>query len=100
MSDPEQNVSNRPKAEAGFAPMNGSVTALDGYRAAGLLIERMLDEAERKRPKRIPNRKSAAYRAGIYDAILVAHCWMAFGEFPRRNEAEILKAMKSLNESS
>ena len=88
--------------KASFAPCPGSVTKLDGYRAAGILIERMLNEAKAKCPKRIGriNRKSAEYRAGSYEAILTAHCLMVYGEYPTHeiNAPVILKTLQSLNE--
>lgn len=77
------------------------MTKLDGYRAAGILIERMLNEAKAKCPKRIGriNRKSAEYRAGSYEAILTAHCLMVYGEYPTHeiNAPVILKTLQSLN---
>tara|TARA_R110000868_G_scaffold368137_2_gene631099 strand:+ start:387 stop:752 length:366 start_codon:yes stop_codon:yes gene_type:complete len=88
-------------AASGSSAARGSVTELDGYRAAGIMIERMLDEAQKKCPKRLMkiNRNSAAYRAGVYQAILTAHCWMVWGEYPNheRNKPMILKTLKSLN---
>jgi hypothetical protein len=78
------------------------VRRLDGYQVAAIKIETILDEAKLKCPKRLLwiNRKSAAYRAGVYDAILTAHCLMALGEFPEHNKEQIANAMKSPNEKS
>ncbi len=78
------------------------VRRLDGYRAAVILVEKMLDEAEAKCPKRMLriNRDSAAYRAGVYEAVLTAHCWMVLGEFPEHNERTIREALKSSNDQA
>ena len=60
------------------------MTRLQGYRAAEKLIESMLDDAEKERPKKLVriNTRSADYRAGVYRAALSAHCAMVLGEFP------------------
>ena len=82
----------------------GSASELEGYRAAGILIERMLDEAQKKCPKRLMkiNRNSAAYRAGVYQAILTARCLMVYGEHPNHpeNQAQIRKIIQTPNKSS
>jgi len=80
-------------------PSGGSASELEGYRAAGMTIERMLDEAQVKRPKRQGNRKSAAYRAGYYDALLYAHCVLVWGEYPNHpsNLAQIRKIIQTPN---
>ena len=81
----------------------GSVTELQGYRAAGIIIEKALDDADKKCPKRMNvNRKSAAYRVARYEALLMAHCQMALGEHPNHemNRPVILKTIKSLNKDS
>lgn len=66
-------------------------TELDGFKAAATLIERMLDNAEKKKPIRVSKNKptSADYRLGVYDAILTAHCWMVLGKYPRENQLQI-----------
>lgn len=73
-------------------------TALDGYKAAAILIERMLDSSEKKKPLRLRRvKKSADYRQGVYDAILTAHCWMVLGEYPDHNRKQIGEVLKSAN---
>lgn len=88
-----------PKPTA-LASVSGSVTALDGYRAAGIVIEQALDDADKKCPKRMNvNRKSAAYRVARYEALLMAHCQMALGEHPTHemNEPVIRRILQSQN---
>lgn len=80
---------------------DGSVTELDGYRAAGIIIEKALRAADLKCPKRIPrNIESADVRYGYYKGLLVAHCQMALGEHPTHelNKPVILETLKSLND--
>lgn len=78
-------------------PESGSVSEVDGYRAAGIAIRELLNDAELKRPKqgRI-NQKSAEYRAGVYRAFLTAHCLMVFGMYPNQpeNQARIREILK------
>ena len=79
------------------------MTELEGYRAAGIIIERALDEADQNCPKRIPrNIASAAVRYGYYKGLLLAHCQMALGEHPNHelNKPRILEALKSLNDQA
>ena len=68
----------------------------DGYRAAAILIERLLADAEAYRPEHWNQdmHKLAAYRQGYYDGLLLAHCQMAMGEFPERNKDVIKKALE------
>ena len=75
---------------------------MDGYKAASILIERMLDSAEKKKPLRLcrVKQKSAAYRQGVYDAILTAHCWMVLGEYPDHNRKQIAEVLKSANDQA
>ena len=71
--------------------MNSNQKRIEGYVAAGVLIERLLDDAQKKSPKRMSriNTNSAAYRAGVYQAALTAHCCMVLGEHPEGN-AELI----------
>lgn len=70
---------------------------LSGYRAAAMIILRELDEQEPKRPspRFQPNTKSANYRAGYYDGLLMAHCILVLGEYPSHppNKEQIRKAL-------
>lgn len=71
-------------------------TQLNGYLAAGILIKYFLDGAEKRAPSSRArlNRNSAAYRQGLYDGLLIAHCQMALGEFPNNNRAQIEQTLK------
>jgi len=105
MSHPEQSK-NMARSKTSQATRNrvalhraGSASELEGYKAAAIVIERMLDKAQAKRPKRQGNRKSAAYRAGYYDALLYAHCVLVWGEYPNHpsNLAQIRKIIQRPN---
>jgi hypothetical protein len=84
-----------------LAAMPGSVSELQGFYAAEIAIERMLDEAKEKCPERLLNinRQSAAYRAGAYESLLAAHCMMIYGSFPNHpiNRPRILELLKHQN---
>lgn len=70
---------------------DGSVESLDGYRAAFIAIDNLLDAAASKLPKRLGGREHlAAYREGYYNGLLLAHCQSAFGEFPEHNVTAIV----------
>ena len=90
-----------PRTRLQRPPANGSLTALDGYKAASILIERMLNNAEKKKPLRLRpvKQKSADYRQGMYDALLAAHCWMVLGEYPNHNREQITKVLNSVKRS-
>ena len=87
-----------------LAARAGSVSELQGFHAAEIAIERMLDEAKEKCPKRLLNinRQSAAYRAGAYEAFMAAHCTMVYGSFPNHpiNQPRILELLKTQNVKS
>lgn len=77
----------------------GSVSALDGYRAAGLEIKAMLAAATKRKPKRhIPQKQQmlAGYRAGYHAGLLMAWCMHSYGEFPQLN-AEAIRRVLSQN---
>ncbi len=78
----------------------GSVTALDGYKAAGIEMEAMLKDAAKRKPKRGITPKMhhlAAFRAGYHAGLLVANCMHVYGEFPKQNE-DAIRAILSRNE--
>ena len=83
-------------------PSGVSASELEGYKAAAIVIEGMLDEAQAKRPKRQGNRKSEAYRAGYYDALLYAHCVLVWGEYPNHpsNLVQIRKIIQTPNDQA
>ena len=74
-----------------------SSSALDGFRAAAVIVRRALDAAAKDRPRRMSGkmRKLAAYREGYYAGLLLAHCQHALGKFPEQNAEEIRKALTS-----
>jgi len=93
-------MKNTEDANAGSLKQPGSVTELDGYRAAGILIEKAMREADLKCPKRIPrNISSAAVRYGYYKGLLLAHCQMALGEHANHelNKPVIRRILQSQN---
>ncbi len=72
--------------------------ALEGYKAASITVEGMLDRAADARPEErniAKLKSSAAYKEGYYDGLLVAHCFQAWGEFPEHpeNAPRIAKAL-------
>lgn len=81
------------------APVPGSPSNLDGYRAAMIIIKRLLDNAENDRPKtqRHVKTRSASFRAGYYRGLLTAHCMSALGEFPASNVDPIRTALEMEN---
>ena len=87
-----------------LAARAGSVSELQGFHAAEIAIERMLDDAKKKCPKRLLNinRQSAAYRAGAYEAFMAAHCTMVYGSFPNppMNRPRILELLQTPNTNS
>lgn len=60
-------------------------TRLQGYLAASISIEKMLDDAQKDRPERLPSRwkQTASYREGYFEGLLFASCMTVLGEFPR-----------------
>jgi hypothetical protein len=80
-----------------LASVNCSVTSVDGYRAAGIIVEKELDYAQAKKPRRWIGRKTSAYWQGYHDGLLLAHCQHALGEYPSFNVAAIKQTL-SLNE--
>jgi hypothetical protein len=70
--------------------VSSSVRSLDGYRAASIAVENLLDDASSKLPKRLGGRDHlAAYKEGYYNGLLLAHCQFAMGEFPEHNVTAI-----------
>lgn len=67
-----------------------------GYEAADKIISRMVTNARENAPQRAVNRKSAAYRAGYFNGLVIAHCMMVLGQFPNvpENKDTIDKALK------
>lgn len=75
-------------------------TRLDGYRAAAIAVQNMMEEAYSKRPRKMGGREHlAAYREGYYTGLLLAHCQFAFGEFPQHN-ATAIEMILSQNEKA
>jgi len=72
-------------------------SALRGYRAAAKVIDSLLDEAQKKRPKQTSYKmqRLAAYREGYFDGLLMAHCQHAMGENPEQNQEAIDRAMQN-----
>jgi hypothetical protein len=69
--------------------MTGTVEDRErGYRAASIIVDRMLDRAHKRAPKRCTRKmqRSAAFRAGYEDGLLMAHCMLALGQFPLQVE--------------
>ena len=83
------NPSRRTPAFTAIAAPDSSAR-LDGYRAAFIAIQNMMEEAYFRRPKKMGGREHlAAYREGYYIGLLFAHCQSAFGEFPEHNVTAI-----------
>jgi len=64
-----------------------------------IIIERLLNEAEKDTPKtqRYVKPRSASFRAGYYRGLLTAHCMKALGEFPSSNVDPIKTALEMEN---
>jgi len=71
-------------------------SALDGWKAAALIVRRALDDAQKNRPRRRSwkMQRLAAYREGYYAGLLLAHGQHALGEFPGQNADAIRDALK------
>jgi hypothetical protein len=71
---------------------------LRGYQAAAKRVEEALDRAKEKRPKRCTAKmqKSAAFREGYWNGLLVAHCFHVWGQFPlqEQNAKDIAETLK------
>ena len=77
------------------APRGCSVTSADGYRAAGIIINQAIAEAQERCPKRITAlmQKTAEYRAGYLCGLVLAECQLALGEHPSFNVEAIQKTL-------
>ena len=83
------------KEQPPLAPATCSASALDGYRAAEIIVEKALNESSDNCPRRFSNKmkRSAAYRQGYHDGLLVAHCQHALGAAPDCNQEAIRAAL-------
>ncbi len=72
------------------------LTKLEGYRAAGKIIDDLIDEIRDDLPRREINRKSKTFKAGYFHGLVVASAMLALGEFPNipENAAHIRKTPK------
>lgn len=68
---------------------------LDGYKAAGIVINDFADVAEKNLPKRNGKnyRRKAAFKQGYYEGLAFACSMLALGEFPASNIATIRNAL-------
>lgn len=58
------------------------VRKLRGYQAAGVIITKLTDSAEKDRPTGRVNRNSKAFCAGYFHGLAAADAIMVLGEFP------------------
>lgn len=74
---------------------------LNGYTAAGKVIKQALDNAQNNKPRRYSEKwkRSAAYRLGYYDGLLLAHCQLALGEYPTFNQKQIGVILEGTHET-
>lgn len=81
-------------------PRTGSVSSLDGYKAAGIEIKAMLEHATKHLPKRITLKmqKKAGYRAGYHAGLFMAWCMHVYGERPDMNEDDIKRILSRNNQ--
>lgn len=76
-----------------------NVTTLDGFKAACINVEHALNAAEQAQPRRLKPRfhESAAYRQGLFEGLLYAHCQHSLCEFPEQNAEVISSILKAGN---
>ena len=93
------SVASEPCAKCSLPASDGSPSNIDGYKAAMIIIKRLLDEAEKDIPKtqRYVKPRSASFRAGYYRGLLTAHCMGALGESPLSNLDTIKGALDMEN---
>ncbi len=83
-----------------FSPDLCSLKRLNGYRAASIAVENLLEDAASKLPKRLGGHDHlAAYKEGYYIGLLLAHSQLALGEFPEHNVTTIEMILAQNNEN-
>jgi hypothetical protein len=89
------NVECRIECEPGPQVSNTCVTRLEGYIAAFKVIDKMLADAEKERPKRVTLKmqRSAAFREGFHRGLCAASCQATMGEWPEQNRHSIIEAL-------
>lgn len=76
--------------------MTPELETIRGYTAAFKQINALLDKAQKRLPKCGISegvRKRADFKQGYYAGLLAAHCFSAYGEYPRQNEEQINKIL-------
>ena len=70
-------------------------TRLEGYIAAFKIIDKLLADAEKKRPKRVTGKmqRSAAFREGFHRGLCAASCQATMGEWPEANRHVITETL-------
>ena len=89
------NVECRIECEPGPQVSSKCPTRLEGYIAAFKVIDKMLADAEKERPKRVTLKmqRSAAFREGFHRGLCVASCHATMGEWPEENRHSIIEAL-------
>lgn len=69
-------------------------TKAKGYEAARIIVEELLDAAQKNLPRgRKVNQGSADYRHGYFIGLVAAHSQNALGDFPKSNVTSIREAL-------
>ena len=89
------NVECRIEFEPGPQVSSECPTRLEGYIAAFKVIDKMVADAQKERPKRVTVKmqRSAAFREGFHRGLCAASCQATMGEWPEANRHVITETL-------
>jgi len=89
------NVECRIEFEPGPQVSSECPTRLEGYIAAFKVIDKMVADAQKERPKRVTVKmqRSASFREGFHRGLCAASCQATMGEWPEANRHSIIETL-------